>query len=292
VDTTIIVHCALTNRHPDPGIYLKKKVLTQSLFPKLEEDQTTTVEANLALLRQPIIGLELIQEIDSKSDDSWNYNCHLCSKASLTIYTIGSHVISEKHRKRYLQMKHPEIWNQLVAAGKNDNVACLRFAQEVEKEFGRQKIIRLGEEFCEKVPDLSSNIVEEPVLRKKRGFTCEVCQITADGETSYNAHLKGNKHKKKVASAKIKKDASEGNFNTLNDFMIGLEFIEEFQFTDELHKEMRYKCHICNVSTLTVVTISSHVVAIKHRRRYIKLKYPDLQLPDLDFRKSQQQVDG
>jgi len=139
----------------------KKRELTHSAVLKGDENQTATVEAKLALIGEPMIGLEFIQEFDSKRyDGTLDYRCYLCSHEALNIYNISSHVISPKHRKRYLQLKHHEIWKQVLAAGrKNFFVANQKFAREVEEKFGRQKILRLEEEFSEKFPDTGTRNV-------------------------------------------------------------------------------------------------------------------------------------
>jgi hypothetical protein len=293
---------SLTYHRPDPRIHHQKRELTQSAFLKGDENQTATVEASLALIAEPVIGLEFIQEFDSKSyDGSLDYSCYLCSNAALNIYTISSHVISSKHRKRYLQLKHPEIWKQVVAAGrKNFTVACQKFAQEVEEEFGRQKILRLEEEFSQKFPDDWEKAEEprKPPRGKPTEIECNICLITCNGETEFDSHIKGAKHKKVLASVNpggafgTKTDAIEANFNALKEPIIGLEYIEEFQFTDASHNELRFNCHICKISTLTKDTISAHVVSVRHRRRYTKLKYPNFhtEIVAAGCRKSSQQV--
>jgi len=106
--------------------------------------------------------------------------------------------------------------------------------------------------------------------------------ITCRTETEFDIHINGTKHKKKVVESlnpgsafESKTDAIEANLDALNEPVIGLEYIEEFQFIDATHNELRFNCHICKISTLTTESVSAHVVSVKHRRRYTKLKYPN-----------------
>ena len=50
------------------------------------------------------------------------YRCYLCSIASLTANTVGSHVVSAKHRKNYLAVQHPQMFKQLTHKSKNDSL--------------------------------------------------------------------------------------------------------------------------------------------------------------------------
>ena len=122
------------------------------------------------------------------------YRCYLCSIASLTANTVGSHVVSAKHRKNYLAVQHPQMFKQLTHKSKNDSLISVfahifwiesfgrhldnfpsiipsllghkdtkdmveNFAQTVEEKFGQKKILRVGQELKVKLlPTMSEYI--------------------------------------------------------------------------------------------------------------------------------------
>ncbi|XP_072532247.1 uncharacterized protein [Salminus brasiliensis] len=90
-------------------------------------------------LDEPIIGLDsLVQEEDFISDGKayLKYRCTMCS-VGMVMSTMVSHIVSRKHRQKYLQLKRPDLLNQNNGmAQKQPGLVARAKAAIVEKQDG------------------------------------------------------------------------------------------------------------------------------------------------------------
>ncbi|XP_066530071.1 uncharacterized protein si:ch211-13c6.2 isoform X2 [Hoplias malabaricus] len=92
-------------------------------------------------LDEPIIGLSaLVQQEDVVTEDDkvqLRYRCKICS-VEMEMCTMVSHVVSRKHRQKYLQLKRPDLvtWQQNESAQKQPGLVARAKAALVEKQEG------------------------------------------------------------------------------------------------------------------------------------------------------------
>lgn len=123
-------------------------------------------------------------------------------------------------------------------------------------------------------------------------YSCDVCNISCTGFKSFEMHIAGAKHLKKLKKAKELEDFEEKKKQgyVVNDFsklkkkrkviraqemldscsepLVGLDYMTEFQFEDAT-VEPRYICDLCQCK-MDMRQIIPHVTGIRHRQKYFK----------------------
>ncbi|XP_064409274.1 uncharacterized protein SI:CH211-197H24.6 isoform X1 [Latimeria chalumnae] len=132
--------------------------------------------------------------------------------------------------------------------------------------------------------------IDERTVSKE--FRCDICQILCASALNLQTHFLGQRHKRIEAALKaavfgeensqvnekedgpVRKSLEEhlATYKTTEP-AVGLEYIIEYQNEDGF--VFKYECTLCNCVGSTN-SMLMHVVGVKHRYTYMKVKYPDM----------------
>jgi len=114
-------------------------------------------------------------------------------------------------------------------------------------------------------------------------FHCSLCDVDCMAVETYQTHIYGAKHKRKVFLTERERQKKSGArpvdptqelenrlLDDPNDPHVGLQLIQEFNYS----KTVRFNCHLCGIATLTRDNLSRHVKSSKHRKAYLKEYWP------------------
>nr|POE96238.1 isoform 2 of zinc finger protein [Quercus suber] len=113
------------------------------------------------------------------------------------------------------------------------------------------------------------------VKKSRIEWSCDLCQVISTSQQALEGHLKGKKHKNKVASLnanKLPKDEStnDGEGKKHNNKVASLnayKIPEDESANDDEGKKNKFWCQVCRVRTNSEAMLKSHCIGKKHQAK-------------------------
>ncbi|KAL0016543.1 hypothetical protein SO802_003612 [Lithocarpus litseifolius] len=113
------------------------------------------------------------------------------------------------------------------------------------------------------------------VKKSRIEWSCDLCQVITTSQQTLEGHLKGKKHKNKVASLNANKlpkdestndDAGKKHKNKLASLNAN-KIPEDESANDDEGKKNKFWCQVCRVSTNSEAMLKSHCIGKKHQAK-------------------------